>query len=100
MEDQRDKILDLSLVKECCSMKFDLLTNVTVGDVVIRFVSSSNSSKGNQNRLLTILGVTKIPKNPWNLIIMKMKKSDKESEEKQEKETREIAIKTTANQVF
>ncbi|HZI70687.1 MAG TPA: hypothetical protein VFD60_05955 [Nitrososphaeraceae archaeon] len=100
MEDKRDKILDLSLAKECCSMKFDLLTNVTVVDVVIRFVSSSIIPKGNQNRLLTIVGVTKIPKNPWNLIIMKMKSLIKKVKKKQEKETREIAIKTTASQVF
>jgi hypothetical protein len=52
-EDKREKIQALSLAKECYSMKLDLLTNATVVDDAIRFVSvrpkekikpSSNSS--------------------------------------------------------
>jgi hypothetical protein len=39
-EDKREKIQALSLAKECCSMKLDLLTNATVVDDAIRFVSS------------------------------------------------------------
>ncbi|MFL6316246.1 MAG: hypothetical protein ACJ73C_05835, partial [Nitrososphaeraceae archaeon] len=39
-EDKREKIQALSLAKECYSMKFDLLTNATVVDDAIRFVSS------------------------------------------------------------
>jgi hypothetical protein len=39
-EDKREKIQALSLAKECYSMKLDLLTNVTVVDDAIRFVSS------------------------------------------------------------
>jgi hypothetical protein len=45
-EDKREKILALSLAKECYSMKLDLLTNAAVVDDAIRFVSS-NKSKDN-----------------------------------------------------
>jgi hypothetical protein len=38
-EDKREKIQALSLAKECYSMKLDLLTNATVVDYAIRFVS-------------------------------------------------------------
>ena len=40
-EDNREKIEALSLAKECYSMKLDLLTNATVVDDAIRFVSSN-----------------------------------------------------------
>src|SRR5690349_19265770 len=39
-EDKREKIQALSLAKECYSMKLDLLTNATVIDDAIRFVSN------------------------------------------------------------
>jgi hypothetical protein len=42
-EDMREKIQALSLAKECYSMKLDLLTNATVVDDAIRFVSSSEA---------------------------------------------------------
>jgi len=38
-EDKREKIQALSLAKECYAMKLDLLTNATVVDDAIRFVS-------------------------------------------------------------
>ncbi len=38
-EDKREKIQALSLAKECYAMKLDLLTNSTVVDDAIRFVS-------------------------------------------------------------
>jgi hypothetical protein len=41
-EDKREKIQALSLAKECYSMKLDLLTNATVVDDAIRFVSSKS----------------------------------------------------------
>jgi hypothetical protein len=44
-EDRREKIQALSLAKECYSMKLDLLTNATVVDDAIRFVSESGKSK-------------------------------------------------------
>jgi hypothetical protein len=39
--DKREKMQALSLAKDCYSMKLDLLTNATVVDDAIRFVSSS-----------------------------------------------------------
>ena len=44
-EDRREKIQALSLAKECYSMKLDLLTNATVVDDAIRFVSQKSKAK-------------------------------------------------------
>ena len=44
-EDKREKIQALSLAKECYSMKLDLLTNATVVDDAIRFVTSQQSKE-------------------------------------------------------
>jgi hypothetical protein len=44
-EDKREKIQALSLAKECYSMKLDLLTNATVVDDAIRFVSDRSKEK-------------------------------------------------------
>jgi hypothetical protein len=44
-EDKKEKIHALSLAKECYSMKTDLLTNATVVDDAIRFVSSKSKEK-------------------------------------------------------
>ena len=41
-QDKREKIQALSLAKECYSMKLDLLTNATVVDDAIRFVSQKS----------------------------------------------------------
>ncbi|MFL6360858.1 MAG: hypothetical protein ACJ72V_16165 [Nitrososphaeraceae archaeon] len=46
-EDKREKIQALSLAKECYSMKLDLLTNATVVDDAIRFISQN--SKGDES---------------------------------------------------
>jgi hypothetical protein len=52
--DKREKIQALSLAKECYSLKLDLLTNATVVDDAIRFVSGrfkenvKSSSEGNK----------------------------------------------------
>jgi hypothetical protein len=43
-EDRREKIQALSLAKECYSMKLDLLTNATVVDDAIRFVSEKGAA--------------------------------------------------------
>jgi hypothetical protein len=45
-EDKREKIQALSLAKECYSMKMDLLTNATVVDDAIRFVSQKSKDNG------------------------------------------------------
>jgi predicted transcriptional regulator len=44
-DDKREKIQALSLAKECYSMKLDLLTNATVVDDAIRFVSQKSKEK-------------------------------------------------------
>jgi Trp operon repressor len=44
-EDKREKIQALSLAKECYSMKLDLLTNASVVDDAIRFVSNSRDNQ-------------------------------------------------------
>src|SRR5919201_6805395 len=44
-EYKREKIQALSLAKECYSMKLDLLTNATVVDDAIRFVSQKSIDK-------------------------------------------------------
>jgi hypothetical protein len=41
-ENKKEKIQALSLAKECYSMKLDLLTNATVVDDAIRFVSQKS----------------------------------------------------------
>ena len=41
-EDKREKIHALSLAKDCYSMKLDLLTNATVADDAMKFVSSKS----------------------------------------------------------
>jgi hypothetical protein len=47
-EDRREKIQALSLAKECYSMKLELLTNATVVDDAIRFVSEKSQGKEHQ----------------------------------------------------
>jgi predicted transcriptional regulator len=44
-EDKREKIQALSLAKDCYSMKLDLLTNATVVDDAIRFVSQKSTEE-------------------------------------------------------
>src|ERR671931_72178 len=44
-EYKREKIQALSLAKECYSMKLELLTNATVVDDAIRFVSQNSKEK-------------------------------------------------------
>jgi predicted transcriptional regulator len=93
-EYEREKIQALSLAKECYSMKLDLLTNATVVDDAIKFVSSNkykqelkSSSSGNSNE-----DDEKEESNEPDYDEM----SDKVGEERQEQETGEITI----NRVF
>ena len=44
-QDKREKIQALSLAKDCYSMKLELLTNATVVDDAIKFVSTHKSQK-------------------------------------------------------
>jgi hypothetical protein len=92
-EDKREKIQALSLAKEWYSMKLDLLTNATVVDDAIRFVStmsketikSSNSNEGDKES----------NEPDYN-------EDEDQLEEEQEEETGEItaALATTTNDVF
>ena len=86
-EDKREKIQALSLAKECYSMKLNLLTNATVVDDAIRFVSS-NKFKEN------IKSSTEGDKEESN-------ESDYDGNEDQlEEEQEEETHETTMNQVF
>ena len=84
-EDRREKIQALSLAKECYSMKLELLTNATVVDDAIKFVSDRSKEK--------MKSATSTNKDD---------KYEDQLEEKQEKETGETASTTgtTLNQVF
>jgi hypothetical protein len=83
-EDRREKIQALSLAKECYSMKLDLLTNATVVDDAIRFVSQQSREN--------LKSSAKEPNEPDY-------DEDKDQiEEEHEEETADIAV--TTNQVF
>jgi hypothetical protein len=89
-EDKREKIQALSLAKECYSMKLELLTNATVVDDAIRFVSSNTS----KDKLRS-------PSENSNQDDKESKEPDYDEdkdqiEEKQEEQTGEMTI----NQVF
>jgi predicted transcriptional regulator len=90
-EDKREKIQALSLAKECYSMKLDLLTNATVVDDAIRFVSSKIKEKlkpsANGSEHNTELNEPDYDEDRDQL------------EEEQEEEAREITT-TTTNRIF
>src|SRR6187200_1425823 len=105
-EDKREKIQALSLAKECYSMKLDLLTNATVVDDAIRFVSESEKSKDKDREQVKSSPSTSSSDSSGNEDNNKEsnepdydddENSDKEGEDKQKEETGEI---TTVNQVF
>ena len=84
-EDKREKIRALSLAKECYSIKLELLTNATVVDDAIRFVSSKTKAD------LKSLSEDKEESNEPDY-----DKDEDQLEEEQEEETGEL----TMNQVF
>ena len=102
---EREKIQALSLAKECYSMKLDLLTNATVVDDAIRFVTEKSKDKVKEDHV-------KSSPSPSSSDSGSSEDNNKESiepdydddeksdkaleEEKQEHETGEI----TVNQVF
>jgi predicted transcriptional regulator len=93
-EDKREKIQALSLAKECYSMKLELLTNATVVDDAIRFVSdrskenlkppSSSSDEGNKEE-------SNEPD---------YDEDQNQLEEEQEEKTGDTKQETNTNQVF
>ena len=69
-EYKREKIQALSLAKECYSMKLELLTNATVVDDAIRFVSEKSKDK---EKIKSSDNSKNLKMNQKNLIITKMK---------------------------
>ncbi len=51
-QDRREKIQALSLAKDCYAMKLELLTNATVIDDAIRFITTNANSKEPINRTM------------------------------------------------
>jgi hypothetical protein len=106
-EDRREKIQALSLAKECYSMKLDLLTNATVVDDAIRFVSESEKSKDKVKDQVKSSSSTSSYSTDNEDDNKESKEpdydddenSDKEGEEKQEEQTGEKTA-TTVNTVF
>jgi hypothetical protein len=88
-EDKREKIQALSLAKECYSMKLDLLTNATVVDDAIRFVSKK--SKDNE-KLKSASGKD-------NKEESKEPDYDEDKDQLEEEQEEEFG-ETTVNQVF
>jgi hypothetical protein len=94
-EDKREKIQALSLAKECYSMKLDLLTNTTVVDDAIRFVSSQKSKE-------------KIESSSYSSSDEDHKESNEpdyeedqdQLEEEQEEEAGEMISSSTTNSIF
>ncbi|MFL6379345.1 MAG: hypothetical protein ACJ72R_18065 [Nitrososphaeraceae archaeon] len=91
-EDKREKIQALSLAKDCYSMKLDLLTNATVVDDAIRFVSQKAEEKSSSSSSSNEDGKEESKEPDYD-------EDGDQLEEKQEEETREITA-TTTNQVF
>ena len=87
-EDRREKIQALSLAKECYSMKLDLLTNATVVEDAIRFVSEKGAANVE-------------PKTDAAPVIMEEKKQQQEQENNKGGEQESDNNTTnTINQVF
>jgi IS30 family transposase len=101
-EDRREKIQALSLAKDCYSMKLDLLTNATVVDDAIRFVSESEKSK-DKDKEEQVKSSSDRSDNEDDKESKELdyndndENSDKEGEVKQEEQTGNI---TTTNKVF
>jgi hypothetical protein len=85
-EDKREKVHALSLAKDCYSVKLDLLTNATVLDDAIRFVSS----KTKENLKSASEGDKEESKEP----------DYDEDKDQLEKEQEEESEEITTNQVF
>jgi hypothetical protein len=87
-EDKREKIQALSLAKECYSMKLDLLTNATVVEDAIRFVSDKSKDK------------EKMESSDSNDKDESKEPDYDEDEDQLEEEQEEQTGETTVNQVF
>jgi hypothetical protein len=93
-QDKREKIQALSLAKERYSMKLDLLTNATVVDDAIRFVSQKSKD---EEKLKSANGNEKVKEESDETDY------DEDKLEERGEETAKVAIAayaTTTNQVF
>ena len=90
-EDKREKMQALSLAKECYSMKLELLTNATVVDDAIRFVSHKSKNKDNIRSPSAKKEESNEPE---------YDKEEEQVEKEQEEQTGKITAATTTNQVF
>ena len=88
-ENKKEKIHALSLAKECYSMKLDFLTNATVVNDAMRFVSSNN----NKNSVSSEEGSSKVSREPYY-------NKDNESREEEQQVKGELVAETTTNTVF
>jgi hypothetical protein len=77
-QDKREKIQALSLAEECYSMKLDLLTNATVVDDAIRFVSDRLKEKSHRAIAMKIINNQKNPTVMKMKISYKMRKLEKQ----------------------
>ena len=87
-KDKREKIQALSLAKECYTTKIELLTNATVVDDAIRFVSEKAARAANAE-----------PKTGIHIGIDEEEKQQQEDNNK-EQESDNNTTATTINQVF
>jgi hypothetical protein len=99
-EDKREKIQALSLAKECYSMKLDLLTNATVIDDAIRFVSSNQ--EGCQQQILSSEEKQEKEKAKANCCIIEYEdnSSDIQGSEEENKQQQYAGDIATTNQTF
>jgi hypothetical protein len=100
-EDRREKIQSLSLAKDCYSMKLDLLTNATVVDDAIRFVSSNQKEEGQRRQQISSKEEKEKAK-ANDLVIESQDNSSDDiqgSEEENQQHIRDITS-TTTNQTF
>ena len=88
-DDRREKVLAISLAKECYSMKLGLLTNATVVDGTIRFISH----RSNEKLKSCTEGDKEESQEP------DYDEDEDQLEEGQEEETGEL-VSTTMNEVF
>ncbi|MFL6424380.1 MAG: hypothetical protein ACJ71R_12415, partial [Nitrososphaeraceae archaeon] len=91
--DKIEKIHALSLAKECYTMKLDLLTNATVVDDAIRFVSQK--SKENLKPPSSSSDEDENESNEPDYA-----EDEDQLEEEQEEKTGEMVSTITTNQVF
>jgi Trp operon repressor len=98
-EDKREKLQALSLAKECYSMKLDLLTNATVVDDAIRFVSQKTKDKEKLKGSSPSTNANEGDEDKEESSERDYNEDQEQLEKEQEKQTGEI-VSTITNEVF